>query len=161
MVGIVAKTEKKLSKLTKLMPNLGAPGSCKRSTQCSAIHSMILYRASIWGRAIKVRKYNAKSQLLQRSMFLRVGSAQRTLPRMTVQVITGVIPIVFLALERCYMHQHRHDDQKLRKKKAGKRGLTARMAKQMDKRTREDPMDGKTNTGQKHMDQLHRNQTTL
>lgn len=66
----------------------------------SAVQSVLLYGAEIWGHALAKESYRIRLGRVQRLAALRVASAYRTVSEPAVLVIAGVIPIALLARER-------------------------------------------------------------
>lgn len=86
--------------LSKLMANIGGPTQKKRKLLMDTTNSILLYGCEIWADALKA-EYRRKVLLsVQRTAALRVAHAYRTVSESAVLVISGSIPIHFLAEER-------------------------------------------------------------
>lgn len=117
---VTAKAQEKISKLSRLMPNLGGPCSGRRQVLCCAMHNILLYGAPIWKKALNIKKYNEKMIMTQRNMLLRVASAFRTVSATALQVITGTVPIDLMATERTLEYEHRKNEQQILNKTAAR-----------------------------------------
>ncbi|KAJ8967271.1 hypothetical protein NQ317_000181 [Molorchus minor] len=101
---MVTKAEARIGSLTRIMPNIGGPKSCKREVIWGTVQSILLFGAPIWYREMTIKKYREMMIKTQRKMLLRVASAYRTVSTKAVQVITGIPPIELLVEERKYIH---------------------------------------------------------
>lgn len=101
---ITAKTEKTVSALGRIMPNIGGPSPSKRRILMSAANSIILYAAPVWKKAIEHKKYRDMLKQTQRRMLIRVCSAYRTASTVALGVIAGAPPIDLLLAERARIH---------------------------------------------------------
>lgn len=86
--------------LTRLMPNIGGPRPCRRKLLSTVAHSIILYAAPCWVKALSKKTYTRKLTAVQRISTLRVISAFRTISTDALCVISGTLPIDILAEER-------------------------------------------------------------
>lgn len=97
---VIEKAEKRMSVLNRIMPNIGGPGSLKRTVLYGVIQSIVLYGAPIWQETLKKDKYANLLESLQRRALIRVACAYRTVSSRALQVITGIPPMTLLAEER-------------------------------------------------------------
>ncbi|KAJ8911217.1 hypothetical protein NQ315_014929 [Exocentrus adspersus] len=102
VIATCAKAEKKVSALSRLLPNVGGPSSAKRRILCNVVYSIIL---------------------AQRTMLLRVGMAYRTVSGEAMQVVTGIPPIHLLAEERSELYAAGDGHLAARKREARDRTL--------------------------------------
>ena len=105
------KAQERISKLSRILPNMGGPSSGRRAVLCGAVCNIVLYGAPVWEGAMRLRKSREVLVRTQRSALLRIASAYRTAATMSLQVITGTIPIDLVAMERVYMHKNRLGDR--------------------------------------------------
>ncbi|KAF2902776.1 hypothetical protein ILUMI_03404 [Ignelater luminosus] len=84
--------------------------SKKRAMLYGAVQSIVLYGAPVWSPALNINKYRRELERTQRGGLLRVASAYRTASTVALQIITGVIPLDLLVLERKYVHDHAGED---------------------------------------------------
>lgn len=103
----VQKAEKQTAILTRLMPNVGGPGSYKRQALYGVTLSILLYGGPVWQDVLKYKKYKGMMERVQRKMLLRVASAYRTASTRAIQVITGATPIEIMVKERLYLYESR------------------------------------------------------
>lgn len=96
----VKKATKSANAITKLLSITGAPIFEKRRLIAGVVHSVILYAAPNWMKALKHKKYRNMINSCQRKVVLRVIAAYRTVSTQAAQVIAGVPPIDLLAAER-------------------------------------------------------------
>lgn len=96
----IEKSEKTITALSRILPNVGGPSSSKRQLYCSVVHSQLLYAAPVWYSAISNKKVHDKLVSIQRKMQLRVCSAYRTISADAAAVISGTPPIDLLIEER-------------------------------------------------------------
>nr|CAI5852388.1 unnamed protein product [Callosobruchus analis] len=96
----ISKAERCVTALSRIMPNVGGPGSHKRQLLYTVVQSTLLYGAPVWKKAMDTKLHSSKMLRIQRKMLLRVTSAYRTTSAEALQVISGTIPIDLLAEER-------------------------------------------------------------
>lgn len=96
----VAKAERSVAALTRVLPNIGGPSAEKRRVMCEVGQSVMLYGASVWHQVMNVDKYKKTMISLQRRLLLRVVSAYKTVSAEAVQLVAGVPPIDLLVYER-------------------------------------------------------------
>ena len=120
---VAHRAEERISSLTRILPNIGGPNSCKRAVLCSAFHNMILYGAPVWKKAISTKKTRVLLNKAQRNILLRVASAFRTTSGVALQVITGIVPIDLMITERNYIYENSEEDQSIKKRRARERTL--------------------------------------
>lgn len=97
---VTKKADKTAAALSRLMPNIGGPGSSKRRLLSSVVHSQLLYAAPVWSTAANNKKLLAKLTTVQRRMAIRVCCAYRTVSADAVGILADVPPIELLILER-------------------------------------------------------------
>ncbi|GBP17633.1 Retrovirus-related Pol polyprotein from type-1 retrotransposable element R1 2 [Eumeta japonica] len=86
--------------LSRLMANIGGPTQSKRRLIMETVNSILLYGSEIWGDALVAKTRRKVLESVQRTAALRVASAYRTVSGAAVLVISGVVPVDLLALER-------------------------------------------------------------
>lgn len=96
----VAKTERMVAALGRLMMNVGGPSWEKRMVMCGAALSSVLYGAPIFSQAMRIGRHRDRLIALQRRWLLRVTSAYRTASACAVQAVAGQLPIDLLVEER-------------------------------------------------------------
>lgn len=101
----VDKAEARLGTLSRLMRNTGGPQSKKRELLSGVVHSVLLYGAPIWEKAVNIGTYRKRLEKTQRKVALRVASAYRTTSLKAIQVITGTVPIHLQVSERGRIHR--------------------------------------------------------
>lgn len=94
------KAEKTISALSSVMPNIGGPSTMKRKILSTVGHSVILYGAPIWAKAMDTISLRNKLLSLQRRMAIRVACAYRTVATDSILAISGLPPIHLLIQER-------------------------------------------------------------
>lgn len=119
---IVKKAESKLTALSKLMPNVGGPGSKKRIALYGVVQSVLLYAAPVWKDVIEKAKYRNMLIAVQRRALIRVVSGYRTISAVATQVIAGIPPINLLVEERFRLHLR--DDSKNKRAREEERAKT-------------------------------------
>lgn len=101
----VVKVDTTITKLSRLMPNIGGPNSAKRRVLCGVAQSVLLYGAPIWSEmAERIKLYQNLLIKTQRKALLRVASAYKSVSAEALQVITRTVPIDLLAKERRILH---------------------------------------------------------
>lgn len=95
----VAKAEKTVTALGRLMPRFGGPGENKRRLLGLAAESVVLYGAKVWLPAVKHKKYMAMINSLQRKMAVRITRAYRTAPTDVLLVLARTVPMHLRAKE--------------------------------------------------------------
>lgn len=96
----VTKAEEKLSALTRIMPNIGGPGSSKKKALYGVIQSVLLYGAPVWSSALNTKRIASLIGGVQRRALLRIACAYRTVSYNALLTITGIPPITLLIQER-------------------------------------------------------------
>ncbi|KAJ8967279.1 hypothetical protein NQ317_001949 [Molorchus minor] len=86
------KAEKKMSALTRILPNIGGPGMPGRRILYGVVESVILYAAPVWYMALDIHRNLERLQSVQRRALLKVASGYRTISTAAIQVITGIPP---------------------------------------------------------------------
>ena len=95
---VVPRVDKMAGALSRLLPNLGGPGSAARRLYVAVVHSVLLYGAPVWAEELK-----GSAQLRrmvhgpQRRIAARVARAYRTVSFGAVTAIAGVMPAELLA----------------------------------------------------------------
>ena len=69
--------------------------------------SILTYGIAIWGKALKIERYQRKMAAVNRLSALRVSSAFRTVSDDAVCIIAGLMHIEVLAVERKQLYQQR------------------------------------------------------
>lgn len=105
VVQATSKADRTVSAMMRIMPNVGGPGTMKRLALCGVVHSIILYGAPIWAKAMLMRKYREMVTGAQRRALLRAACAYRTVSAEALQVVTGVLPIDIMVRERATLHE--------------------------------------------------------
>ncbi|KAI4476354.1 hypothetical protein M0804_013669 [Polistes exclamans] len=95
---LIPKAEGILRSIGRILPNLHGPRERKRRLYSSVIHSVLLYGAPVWWRAVvgdqRVRR---AVRALQRKMAIRVCCAYRTVSFHAAMMVAGIIPLDHLA----------------------------------------------------------------
>lgn len=117
---IAEKAAKKISTLSRMLPNIGGPSSSKRQLLASVVVSTILYAAPVWERALLVDTYRRKLESIYRRCAIRVICGYRTISLDAACVISGLTPIDILAEEASRIRQEmirnpRGDAKEIRK----------------------------------------------
>ncbi|GHJ61402.1 hypothetical protein NOK12_39200 [Nocardioides sp. OK12] len=95
---VIPKAEGILRHLGRLLPNLHGPGERKRRLYSGVIHSVLLYGAPVWWRAIvEDTRIGRAVRSLQRKVAIRVCCAYRTISFHAAMMIAGIIPLGHLA----------------------------------------------------------------
>lgn len=95
-----AKAEGTISALSRIMPNIGGPGSNRRKLLAGVATSMLLYGCEVWHTALATKKNVVVLESTHRRILARVACAYRTVSTEAAQVITGVPPARLLVEER-------------------------------------------------------------
>ena len=66
LVKALTKAKRAFNKLSRLMPNIGEPGSNTRILLCSVAYSKLLYGVPAWKRALGHKKYEAMGESFQK-----------------------------------------------------------------------------------------------
>lgn len=103
------KAAKVTGMLAKLMANVGGPRQSKRKLLMATTNSILLYGSEIWGEALRAKSKKKTLLAVQRTAALRVASAYRTVSEAAVLVVSGIIPIDLLALERRKLWEAKRD----------------------------------------------------
>ena len=106
---VVLRAAEVATRMSGIMANVGGPWGNKRRVISSAVTSILLYGAPIWGRALKYAKYVEMVSRVQRKMAIRICSAYRTVSLEAVQVLAGVVPVDLLVRERTRVHEGAED----------------------------------------------------
>lgn len=125
VIQVTKKAESRLSKISRLMPNIKGPTSNKREVLCGVVHSILLYGAPVWARACAARKYREMLSRTQRRALVRIASAYRTVSAEALQVITGVIPIDLQVEERRATFDQRYDERRMTRQAARENSIAA------------------------------------
>ncbi|KYB24568.1 hypothetical protein TcasGA2_TC031704 [Tribolium castaneum] len=95
----VARTERTIAMLGRLMPNPGGPASATRKLLNSVATSILLYGSEVWVDGLRFQQNKKLLVAVQRRSLLKVISGYRTVSAEAAQVIAGVPPIILLAEE--------------------------------------------------------------
>nr|BAK38647.1 unnamed protein product [Tribolium castaneum] len=101
----VARTERTIAMLGRLMPNLGGPASGTRKLLNSVATSILLYGSEVWVDGLRFQQNKKLLVAVQRRSLLKVISGYRTVSAEAAQVIAGVPPIILLAEERASLRR--------------------------------------------------------
>ncbi|KAK9687919.1 hypothetical protein QE152_g35918 [Popillia japonica] len=82
------------------MPNVGGPRERSRRMLCAVMESIIMYGASIWGKAVTKEVHCKVLRSVQRKAAIRVVSAYRTASTSALQAIARMPPIDLLVEHR-------------------------------------------------------------
>ena len=93
--------------LARLMPNIGGPRQRRRKLLASVVTSIFTYGIAIWGEALKIEKYRGKMAAVNWFNALRVSSVFRTVSDDAVCIITDLMPMEILAVERMQLYEQR------------------------------------------------------
>lgn len=95
------KTAGVVTRLSRIMPNLGGPKECRRRLLVAVAHSVLLYGAPTWAHTLEYSKINANIlNAAQRRALLRGICAYRTVSMTATNVLSAVPPADLLAQER-------------------------------------------------------------
>ncbi|XP_053968294.1 uncharacterized protein LOC128869714 [Anastrepha ludens] len=94
------KSTKTISRLSRLMANIGGPIASRRKPLTDTMVPFLLYGCEVWADTLKTECSRKILSKAQRTAALRVASAYRTLSEAAVLIISGTIPIDLLARER-------------------------------------------------------------
>jgi len=96
---VAAKAGKVVQNLSRILPNISAAKSRKRTLLSNVVHSILLYGAPIWAQDMSKTGWAALLKT-QRRICLRVASAYCTVSGTAVGVISGIVPLDLMAIER-------------------------------------------------------------
>jgi len=96
---VATKAGNSLSNLGRIMPNLNAARQNRRRLLAGVIHSQLLYGAESWAEDMSQEGWKQLCRV-QRKAALRVASAYRTVSIEEILVVSGIIPIDIMAMER-------------------------------------------------------------
>ncbi|KAJ8915434.1 hypothetical protein NQ315_003195 [Exocentrus adspersus] len=111
----VRKAEKRTAILSRLMPNVGEPDSCKRKILHGVVKSVVLYGAQLWYPILDKITYKNMLARAERKSLLRLCSAYRTASTTALNVIAGEIPLHLLARERHRLHTRQEVNEQAKK----------------------------------------------
>ncbi|KAE9534048.1 hypothetical protein AGLY_008784 [Aphis glycines] len=95
------KTAGIVTRLSRIMPNLGGPKECRRRLLVAVAHSVLLYGAPTWAHSLEWSKINANIlNGAQRRALLRGICAYRTVSMTATNVLSAVPPADLIARER-------------------------------------------------------------
>lgn len=97
---VCEKARKTTKALSALLPNIRGPKMRKRKVLAMTVQSVVLYASPIWADAMKIERHRKTVESVQRLMALRVCSGYRTVSTAAVLVVSGLIPLNLLAMER-------------------------------------------------------------
>ncbi|KAL1453122.1 hypothetical protein WDU94_007294 [Cyamophila willieti] len=92
--------EIKTTALAHILPRTGGAGENKRRVLQSATDSVMLYAAPAWSSCLQYKTYVGQILSQQRKSLLRVCRGYRTISSEAAAVLSRVIPIDLMALER-------------------------------------------------------------
>lgn len=96
---VADKAARKISALSRMLPNIGGPRSSKRQLLARVVSSTILYAAPVWADALQVSSYRHKLEATHRRCAIRVICGYRTISLDAACVISGLMPIDIQAEE--------------------------------------------------------------
>jgi len=95
------KTAGVVTRLSRIMPNLGGPKECRRRLLVAVAHSVLLYGAPTWAHTLEWSKINANIlNGAQRRALLRGICAYRTVSMTATNILSAVPPADLIAQER-------------------------------------------------------------
>ncbi|KAI4476276.1 hypothetical protein M0804_013730 [Polistes exclamans] len=95
---LIPKAEGILRSIGRILPNLHGPREKKRRLYSSVIHSVLLYGAPVWWRAVvEDQRIRRAVRALQRKVAIRVCCAYRTVSFHAAMMVAGIIPLDHLA----------------------------------------------------------------
>ncbi|XP_076638874.1 uncharacterized protein LOC143350745 [Colletes latitarsis] len=94
-----------MAALGRIMPNVGGPGHKTSLLFYYVLESILLYAAPIWARWTSVGANLKRLESAQSLGLIRVTKAYRTVARIVLPVIAGVIPIALKIKERGRIQQ--------------------------------------------------------
>lgn len=117
----VAKAEKRMAALARIMPNIAGPSTQKRLVLNGVVTSILLYGAPVWLPALNIARYKSMLESTQRKMLLRVICGYRTISTCAVQVVAGVPPLSLLVEERAELFASGRECTEVSKREARSR----------------------------------------
>ena len=96
----MARSERQVLMLSRLMPNWAIVGQTRRRMLAATFTSTVLYGAEAWGRAMEVKRNRRLLEAVQRRVALRVCRGYRTLSVEAAQVLASLVPVDLLVRER-------------------------------------------------------------
>ena len=103
----VANAARVANALARLMPNIGGTRQPRRKLLASVETSILTYGIAIWGKALKIEKYQRKIAAVNRLSALRISIAFRTVSDDIVCIIAGLMTMEILAVERKQLYEQR------------------------------------------------------
>ncbi|KAL1448625.1 hypothetical protein WDU94_003699 [Cyamophila willieti] len=97
---VTEKANKTSNALAHILPRTGGAGENKRRVLQSATDSVMLYAAPVWSSCLRYKTYAAELLKQQRKSLLRVCRGYVTVSTEAVAVLSRVIPIDLMAIER-------------------------------------------------------------
>ncbi|KAL4154115.1 hypothetical protein QTP88_001948 [Uroleucon formosanum] len=107
---VATKAGNTLNNLARIMPNLSAAKQKRRRLLAGVIQSQLLYGAEAWAEDMSQEGWKQLGRV-QRKAALRVACAYRTVSKEAIMVVSGIIPIDILALERHRCYAQRKGEQ--------------------------------------------------
>ncbi|KAL4083690.1 hypothetical protein QTP88_029006 [Uroleucon formosanum] len=107
---VATKAGNTLNNLARIMPNLSAARQKRRRLLAGVIQSHLLYGAEAWAEDMSQEGWKQLGRV-QRKAALRVACAYRTVSKEAIMVVSGIIPIDILALERHRCYAQRKGEQ--------------------------------------------------
>lgn len=119
----VAKSDRVIGMLSRIMPNLRGPDNSKRKILASVVYSTLLYAAPAWGAVVRWKKYTNLMQKVQRKVMLRLCRAYRTSSTAALQVISGSMPVELMVEEKLRMAEICKDGEERERREDRERAL--------------------------------------
>ncbi|XP_043496449.1 uncharacterized protein LOC122520448 [Polistes fuscatus] len=95
---LIPRVQGILWSIGRILPNLHGPREKKRRLYCSVIHSVLLYGAPVWWRAVvEDQRIRRAVRALQRRVAIRVCCAYKTVSFHAAMMVAGIIPLDHLA----------------------------------------------------------------
>ncbi|KAI4472838.1 hypothetical protein M0804_015582, partial [Polistes exclamans] len=95
---LIPKAEWILRSIGRIFPNLHGPREKKRRLYSNVIHSVLLYGAPVWWRAVvEDQRIRRAVRAWQRRVAIRVCCAYRTVSFHAAMIVAGIIPLDHLA----------------------------------------------------------------
>jgi len=99
------KTQDMIRYLGRLTLNREGPRTAKKRMLVSAVHSVMLYGATIWGEVMKYKAHENTMETINRKLALMVTGAYRTSPTAAILVLAKIPPVKLMVEERIEVHK--------------------------------------------------------
>ncbi|KAI5715842.1 hypothetical protein M8J77_023429 [Diaphorina citri] len=99
------KAEGIAANLARIMPNIAGPQNRKRDMLGYVVYSTLFYGVPAWFETAQIKKYKYKLEKVQRKVMLRQCRSYRTTSTVALQVISGTLPIEYMAEERARIYK--------------------------------------------------------